>query len=132
MHSGLILSEHSDRPRYLQIVDQVKRKVALGDWRPESEIPSIRALAAELSVSVITVKRAYAELEEEGVIVTRQGRGTFVSRQGFRPEGRASEERIRARLEETLGLARIEGWTWKQLQPLIVEVWAAIENEGDR
>lgn len=64
---------------YLQIVEQIRAKVALGDWPPESELPSIRQLAADLCVSVITVKRAYQELEHEGLIVTHQGRGSSVA-----------------------------------------------------
>jgi DNA-binding transcriptional regulator YhcF (GntR family) len=64
---------------YAQIVEQIRHRVAVGDWVPGQEIPSIRALAIDLRVSVITVKRAYLELEHAGVIVTRQGRGTFVA-----------------------------------------------------
>jgi GntR family transcriptional regulator len=64
---------------YLQIMEQVRRRIAVGDWPPGTEIPSIRALAAAVQVSVITVKRAYLELERGGVIVTRQGRGSFVA-----------------------------------------------------
>jgi GntR family transcriptional regulator len=64
---------------YLQITEQIRHRVAVGDWLPGQEIPSIRALAVELRVSVITIKRAYLELEHAGVIVTRQGRGTFVA-----------------------------------------------------
>ncbi|MCE4554116.1 GntR family transcriptional regulator [Roseateles cellulosilyticus] len=64
---------------YLQIVEQVRRRVASGDWPPGKEMPSIRALAADLRVSVITVKRAYLDLETEGVIVTRHGKGSFVA-----------------------------------------------------
>jgi GntR family transcriptional regulator len=64
---------------YLQIMEQIRHRVAVGDWPPGQEIPSIRALAVELRVSVITVKRAYLELERGGVIVTRQGRGSFVA-----------------------------------------------------
>jgi GntR family transcriptional regulator len=64
---------------YLQLMEQIRRKIAVGDWQPGHEIPSIRALAASTRVSVITVKRAFLELEHEGLIVTRQGRGTFVA-----------------------------------------------------
>jgi GntR family transcriptional regulator len=64
---------------YLQILEQIRQRVASGDWQPGDEIPSIRALAASTKVSVITVKRAYLELERAGVIVTRQGRGSFVA-----------------------------------------------------
>lgn len=77
--SGLVISQADPQPLYLQVREQVRRRVALGDWPPGSVIPSIRALAAELGVSVITIKRAYLELEREGVIVTRQGKGSFVA-----------------------------------------------------
>ncbi len=64
---------------YLQIMEQIRHRVAVGDWQPGQEIPSIRAMAVDLRVSVITVKRAYLELEREGVIVSRQGRGSFIA-----------------------------------------------------
>ncbi|MBU1439429.1 MAG: GntR family transcriptional regulator [Gammaproteobacteria bacterium] len=66
---------------YLQIVEQITSKVLLGDWPTNMALPSIRELAATTKVSVITVKRAYAELEQAGVIVTQAGRGSFVSAQ---------------------------------------------------
>ena len=66
---------------YVQIVEQIRRRIAVGDWPPGFELPSIRALAAATRVSVITVKRAYIDLERDGVIVTRQGRGSFVAEQ---------------------------------------------------
>ncbi|HEY0063853.1 MAG TPA: GntR family transcriptional regulator [Telluria sp.] len=64
---------------YLQIIEQVRHKVAVGDWPAGAEIPSIRQLAAKLSVSVITIKRAYQELEQQGIILTQPGRGSIVS-----------------------------------------------------
>jgi DNA-binding transcriptional regulator YhcF (GntR family) len=79
MHTELTISQADRRPMYLQIIEQIRRRIAVGDWRPGQEIPSIRALAVAARVSVITIKRAYLELEHEGVIVTRQGRGTFVA-----------------------------------------------------
>jgi GntR family transcriptional regulator len=79
MHSGLTVSQADPRPLYLQVKEQIWHRVAIGDWAPGAEIPSIRALAAGLRVSVITIKRAYLELEMEGIIVTRQGKGSFVA-----------------------------------------------------
>ena len=79
MHNVLTISQADRRPMYLQIMEQIRHRIAAGDWLPGQEIPSIRALAIALRVSVITVKRAYLELERAGVIVTRQGRGTFVA-----------------------------------------------------
>jgi GntR family transcriptional regulator len=64
---------------YLQLMEQIRHRIAIGDWPPGQELPSIRALAVDVGVSVITVKRAYFELERGGVIVTRQGKGSFVS-----------------------------------------------------
>jgi GntR family transcriptional regulator len=79
MHSDIVVSQFSGRPMYLQIMDQIKQKVAVGDWAAGEEIPSIRQLAVSLQVSVITVKRAYLELEREAVIVTQHGKGSFVA-----------------------------------------------------
>jgi len=76
---GLLISQADRRPMYLQIVEQIRRRIAVGDWAPGQELPSIRALAVAAQVSVITVKRAYLELERDGVIVTRQGKGSFVA-----------------------------------------------------
>ena len=78
MNSGLLISHADARPMYLQIIEQIQQRVAVGDWPAGHELPSIRALAAEIRVSVITIKRAYLELERAGVIVTRQGRESFV------------------------------------------------------
>lgn len=79
MHSSFVISQADARPMYLQITEQIRMRVAAGDWQPGRELPSIRALAADLKVSVITVKRAYLDLETEGVIVTRHGKGSFVA-----------------------------------------------------
>jgi len=67
---------------YQQIVDRLKREVSEGRLKPGAGLPSFRRLAADLLVSVITVKRAYEELEREGIIFRRQGLGTFVAEQG--------------------------------------------------
>lgn len=79
MHSPLSISQTDPRPMYLQIMEQIRHRIAVGDWPPGWELPSIRALAVDTRVSVITVKRAYLELELAGVIVTRQGKGSFVA-----------------------------------------------------
>lgn len=75
----LLLSQADSRPMYLQIIAQIKQQVLVGDWQAGFHLPSIRELAAATGVSVITVKRAYQELEREGVIYTQQGRGSFIA-----------------------------------------------------
>jgi len=67
---------------YQQIVNRLKREVSEGRLKPGAALPSFRQLAEELLVSVITVKRAYEELERDGIIYRRQGLGTFVADQG--------------------------------------------------
>lgn len=79
MHAPLTLSQSDKRPMYLQIMEQIKQRIAVGDWTEGQPIPSIRQLAVDTSVSVITVKRAYQELEREGIIVTQQGKGSHVA-----------------------------------------------------
>src|SRR6476659_980706 len=77
-----IISQTDKRPMYLQIMEQIKQRIAVGDWAEGQTIPSIRQLAVDLQVSVITVKRAYLELEREGVINTRHGKGSQVAGSG--------------------------------------------------
>ena len=79
MGAELLLSPHSSQPMYAQIIEQIVAKVMAGEWKEGQLLPSIRELAAASKVSVITVKRAYLELERAGVIVTRQGKGSFVA-----------------------------------------------------
>jgi GntR family transcriptional regulator len=67
---------------YQQIVDRLEREVSAGRLKPGAALPSYRQLAENLLVSVITVKRAYEELEREGIIYRRQGLGTFVADRG--------------------------------------------------
>ena len=79
MHSAFVISQTDPRPLYQQVKDQLRHRIAVGALKPGDEIPSIRQLASDIRVSVITIKRAYLELELEGVIQTRQGRGSFVA-----------------------------------------------------
>jgi GntR family transcriptional regulator len=73
------ISPAADGALYQQIVDRVKREISEGRLKPGASLPSFRVLAEDLLVSIITVKRAYEELEREGIIYRRQGLGTFVA-----------------------------------------------------
>ena len=75
----IILSNSSDKPIYEQIASQVKAQILSGALAAGAKLPSIRALASDLGVSVITTKRAYADLEQLGFICTVQGKGCFVA-----------------------------------------------------
>jgi GntR family transcriptional regulator len=78
-HSLVTISQADPRPLYLQVKEQIRHRIAVGELKPGDDIPSIRQLAADIRVSVITIKRAYLELELEGVIQTRHGRGSCVA-----------------------------------------------------
>ncbi len=75
----IIISNASDKPIYEQITSQIRAHIANGRLAEGTQLPSIRALANDLHVSVITTKRAYADLETQGFIVTVQGKGSFVA-----------------------------------------------------
>lgn len=78
MDYTFLLSQTDKRPMYQQIMEQIKLRITVGDWLPNTPLPSIRELATKAKVSIITVKRAYMELEREGVIYTKQGKGSWV------------------------------------------------------
>lgn len=117
MNTDLHISQTDARPMYLQIVEQVRARIASGEWPAGQELPSIRALAAAIRVSVITVKRAYLDLESEGVIVTRHGKGSFVADSG---RGSAASElqrgKLEAHLREAAEIARQLGMTDDELE----------------
>ncbi|MBX4268619.1 GntR family transcriptional regulator [Clostridium estertheticum] len=77
----IIISNLSNDPIYLQIIDQIKGLIFSGEIKEGDALPSMRNLAKDLQVSVITTKRAYEELEKEGFIVSLTGKGSFVSEQ---------------------------------------------------
>jgi GntR family transcriptional regulator len=68
-----------DRPVYLQIIDQVKRDIALGRLAAAERLPTVRQLAQQLAINPNTIAKAYRQLEQDGIIVTRAGAGAFVA-----------------------------------------------------
>lgn len=75
----IIISNSSDKPIYDQIASQMKQMIINGELEPGSPLPSMRLLAKELRISVITTKRAYEDLERDGFIYTVVGKGSFVA-----------------------------------------------------
>lgn len=80
-HMDIIVDPTQEQPLYVQIVEQFKELVSRNILSEGQKLPSIRTLATELSVSIITTKRAYQELEQQGFITTIASRGSFVARQ---------------------------------------------------
>jgi GntR family transcriptional regulator len=116
-HHGMriLISNSSPDPIYEQISRQIKAQIISGELAEGEPLPSIRKLAQDLQISVITTKRAYDELEREGLLDTVGGKGTFVAAQqpDFLREKRmkAVEERLAAAVREArlmgLGLAEL-------------------------
>jgi GntR family transcriptional regulator len=114
MDEGFIISQSDKRPIYLQIMEQIKQRISVGDWTEGQLIPSIRQLAVDLQVSVITVKRAYLELEREGVIVTQQGKGSRVS-PNLGLGMRLQEQELQKHLEQVIRISALLGIRPEQL-----------------
>ena len=120
MHGPLTLSHSDKRPMYLQIMEQIKQRIAVGDWKEGQPIPSIRQLAVDIAVSVITVKRAYQELEREGIIVTQQGKGSHVApTPGL--GSRLREQELQHHLENAMRVAAQLGIRPKELEKRLRE-----------
>ncbi len=115
MNGPFAISQSDKRPMYLQIMEQIKQRIAVGDWTEGQPIPSIRQLAVDLQVSVITVKRAYLELEREGIIMTQQGKGSHVaSTPGLGAKLR--EQELQQHLEQATRIAALLGLRPKELE----------------
>jgi GntR family transcriptional regulator len=116
MHTGpssIVLSQ-TGGPLYQQIVDQIKQKIAVEEWKAGDEIPSIRQLAVDLRVSVITVKRAYLELERDGLIVTQHGKGSFIA-PDVAPGPHLYEQELSGHLEEAARLGTTIGMSEREI-----------------
>ena len=100
----LRLSQASGLPFYRQVVDQLSELIRAGQLAPGARLPPLRDLARQLLVSLITVRRAYSELEAAGLIQRRQGQGTFVAEH----IEQASAQRARAQAREHLAQAVTE------------------------
>jgi GntR family transcriptional regulator len=123
-----VISQTDKRPMYLQIMEQMKQRIAVGDWAAGQAIPSIRQLAADIGVSVITVKRTYLELEREGVIVTRQGKGCFVASDSD-VGTRIREQELARLLDQAVRSAAMMGLSQKNLEKRIRAIYDRVTDE---
>ena len=104
---NLHIKNSSDDPIYLQIKNQIKFAILNGELGADEPLPSIRVLAKELRVSVITTKRAYDELEKDGFIHSVQGKGSFVAPQNQDLVRESFLRKIEENLTAVLGYAKI-------------------------
>jgi len=98
----IVISPSNPDPMYKQVTDQIKDAIADGTLQSEDKLPSIREMARELKISEITIKRAYADLENENFILTRSGLGSFVADINKDKLRREKLEEIRSKVTKIL------------------------------
>ena len=119
----IILSNSSGKPIYEQITDQVKEQIMTGALAAGDALPSMRLLAKELRISVITTKRAYEELEREGFLYSVPGKGSFVA--GKNTEFLKEEQlrRVEEHLQEAVKAAQLCGMEKQELVETLNVLW---------
>lgn len=116
---NIVISNSSDKPIYEQIAQQIKKMIISGELSPGDALPSMRFLAKELRISVITTKRAYSDLERDGFIETVTGKGSFVANQNL---SFIREEQLRLAeelLQKAVDIARSSDISWEELSELL-------------
>ncbi len=115
----IIVSNKTSRPLYEQIVTQVKTQIMSGELKAGEALPSIRALAKSLQISVLTVQKAYDILQEDGFMETTAGKGCYVSAQNQDFYLEEQQKKIEEYLNEAIAIARTSGITLDKLRNLL-------------
>lgn len=120
---NIIISNTDARPIYEQIAEQIKALIISGQLAPETPLPSMRLLAKELRVSLITTKRAYEELERSGYILTAAGRGSFVSHLNTELVREEQLRLIEENLRAAVSRAQLSGIPLDELSQLLALIY---------
>ena len=123
---NIIISNSSAVPLYEQIQNQIKSQILSGDLCSDELLPSIRSLAKDLKVSIITTKRAYEELEKEGYIVTVAGKGSYVCSQNTQRLKEAALFEMESKLEEIILRAKKMGIEEKEFIEIIKSIYEEV------
>lgn len=116
---NLIISNSSGKPIYEQIISQLKQLILSGELKEGEALPSMRLLAKELRISVITTKRAYEELEREGFITTMPGKGSFVAQKNSELIREEQLRLIEECLQQAANYARSSGISCQELEEIL-------------
>jgi GntR family transcriptional regulator len=125
----IIVANHSEQPIYQQIKTQIKDAILLGELKEGEPLPSIRSLANDLRVSVLTTRRVYDELEAEGFITTQPGKGSFVARENFALLLESKRHMVEVMLSEAWRTARSLGISKSELYAMM-DILFEEEEEG--
>ncbi len=115
----IIISNSSGKPIYEQITGQIKNLILSGELLPGDALPSMRLLAKELRISVITTKRAYEDLERDGFITTMVGKGSFVAESNVEILKEEQLRLVEKSLQEAVERARRSGVTLEEMQEIL-------------
>lgn len=114
MNININISNSSSVPLYEQVQSQIKAQILNGQLKAGDGLPSIRSLAKELKVSIITIKRAYEELEKDGYLETVTGKGSFVASQNKERLKEVAMYEVESKLEEIIRQAKSVGMTLEE------------------
>lgn len=122
----IIISNSSGKPIYEQIADQVKEQIMAGALAAGDALPSMRLLAKELRISVITTKRAYEELERDGFLENVPGKGCFVAPQNRELLREAQLRRVEEKLTQAIKEARRGAVSLEELKEMLTELYQEV------
>lgn len=125
---NIIISNASSEPIYQQIAQQIREQIIRGDLQPGEALPSIRNLARELQISVITTKRAYEELEKGGFVETVGGKGSFVSGENRELIREKRLQMVETKLAEAIRDGRMLGLGLAELKEMLELLFEEMEK----
>lgn len=123
----IVVSNKASRPLYEQIATQIKTAIMSGELKAGEPIPSVRALAKSLHISILTVQKAYSTLQEDGFIETTAGKGCYVSAQNQDFYLEEQQKKIEERFSEAIEIARASGISFDKL----IELLTILYKEDD-
>ena len=123
----IVVSNKASRPLYEQIATQIKTSIMSGELKAGEPIPSVRALAKSLHISILTVQKAYSTLQEDGFIETTAGKGCYVSAQNQDFYLEEQQKKIEERFSEAIEIAHASGISFDKL----IELLTILYEEDD-
>lgn len=118
MSLNIIITNSNDTPIFMQIKDSIKESIFLDTLKEGESLPSVRALASDLKISFLTVKRAYDELEKEGFIKTIPGKGSFISPKNLELIREEKLKEIEKKVEEIYDIAKLSNIKKEEVKEL--------------
>ena len=127
---NIIISNSSGTPIYEQIREQIKNKIVSNELKTGELLPSIRTLAKDLRISVITTKNAYEELEREGYVTTIPGKGTYVASKNIELIREEQLQKIEGLLDTAVSIAKISNISKKEIENMLEIIYEEDNENG--